>query len=156
MNIPEKIRPYLEAALRGETIQAKFNNQWIELETLKGLLDWETLRIKHKPITLAGIEFPEPLRFAPKIGTLCWVVCVSYEKPTYSVTWHSLKAYMNLLNENLIQETEQGAKDQARAMLQAVANAVSGLSWPDALEFSNAPVTVNACRNCQSHIGHVS
>ena len=124
MKISEDLLRLIAAAGRGEVIEVSRLSGWHELYDLDELLSsyhvGSELRIKSKTITLAGVKFPEPLRVAPELGTDIWVVFSPCNRIAFLDIWRDVSFQKPLLKRGGIQATEQGAKDQAKAMILSV------------------------------------
>ena len=121
MKISEDLLQLIAAAGRGEVIEVLAHNNWCEVESLYDLTvmhsNRRTLRIKPKTITLAGIEFPEPLRVAPEMGTEFWLVDTHFFHKVARRVWYDGTDQNYWLHAGLLQATEKGAKDQSKAMI---------------------------------------
>ena len=126
MNIKDDLLQLIAAAGRGEVIEVLRQSGWHEICDLDELLSsyhiGSKLRIKPKTITLAGIEFPEPLWVAPEIGAEIWIAITTDPCSPTRCRWIDAMAsdFRFWLKLGLLQATEQGAKDQAKAMILSV------------------------------------
>ena len=125
MKISEELQQLIAAAGRGETIEVRRDTFWLEIQKLSYLVDCHEnglpLRIKRKTITLAGVEFPEPMRAAPEIGADFWIVNLNNPECPPKFIWSDKNSYdKSWLIAGLLQGTEQGAKNQAKAMILSV------------------------------------
>ena len=121
MKISEELLQLIAAAGRSEVIEVLRQSGWYELYDLDELLSsyhvGSELRIKPKTITLAGVEFPEQLRVAPEIDSEFWIADPCKIFRDY---WQDAWFHKKWLRAGLLQATEQGAKDQAKAMILSV------------------------------------
>ena len=124
MKISEDLLRLITAAGHGEVIEVSRLSGWHELYDLDELLSsyhvGSELRIKVETITLAGVEFPEPLRVAPEYGAEIWIVDPAFAHKSFRRIWTGDDIQMKWLRESLLQTTEKGAKDQAKAMILSV------------------------------------
>ena len=125
MKISEELLQLIAAAGRGETIESSGNGiEWEEVHTLDTLMHRDYLRLKlrtkPKTITLAGVEFPEPLRVAPEMDTEFWLVDTPFFHKVARRVWYDGTDQNYWLHAGLLQVTEQGAKDQSKAMILSV------------------------------------
>ena len=124
MKISEDLLQLIAAAGRGEVIEYKFNTIWHDVTSFDELLSCfrsgVLISIKPKMRTLAGVEFPEPLLVAPEIGTEIWVVDPASSHKALRNVWHGEDFKKEWLRSGLMQLTEKGAKDQAKAMILSV------------------------------------
>ena len=130
MNINDELHKLINAAHSGKVIEARLGSGWSagfgwnpveSLEELIGLHnDSVELRAKPKTITLAGIEFPEPLRVDPLPRAAIWIADPAGGCKAFRNYWEEALCQKDWLRNGLLQVTEQGAKDQARAMILSV------------------------------------
>ena len=124
MKISEDLLQLIAADLRGEVIEVLRDWRWYEICALDELLSsyyvGSKLRIKPKTITLAGVEFPEPMRVAPKIGEGYWLAYATEAADVSPMTWNNELSDKWRLKRGLVQARRQGALDQTRAMVLSV------------------------------------
>lgn len=77
-----------------------------------------------KRCVLGGRSFPEPVRVAPAYGTEYWVADIAKASGLSSYYWGGNTKDTSWLATNLIQLTEDGAREQAAAMAAALQGAV--------------------------------
>jgi hypothetical protein len=87
--------------------------------------------IGHKPTqpparvcTLAGVEFPEPMRSAPPVGTKVWLATLN--GGPIEGEWEGESYEIEAFETGRVQATREGAIAQGRAMLAALKQAVEG------------------------------
>lgn len=114
----------LIAIAEGKQMQLRsMGNSWHDTSTCEALsfINLGTggqVRIKPRTMTINGIEFPEPMREAPEVGTPYWVVDLSADVDDAApFEWDGDNSDLRWLKAGLCQATEQGAIDCAKALL---------------------------------------
>ena len=74
-------------------------------------------RRKPKTITLNGIEVPEPIREAPKIGETFFLVDLASHTLATDYSWTNHRYANEWLNKGLVHLTEEAAIAYAKALL---------------------------------------
>ena len=120
----------LRAIADGKVVQARYvPGEWFDAEPSKALgfiaaaCDSCEVRIKPETMTLAGHEFPEPVRKSLKYGTPYFMVSVG-DAPYTEHKWRGHQHDHRGLQHGLIQITAEGAIAQAKAMIAAVGGEV--------------------------------
>ena len=79
--------------------------------------DWTVRRKpKTKTIRIGDMDVLEPMRVAPAMGTVVWLVCIHTDSP-FRYSWSGNATERKWLKLGVCQATEQGAMDQRRAMI---------------------------------------
>ena len=122
----QEIRELHGAVSRGETVYCKRYNEpegteheWIDrcgVDLGHPNYKWW---VKPKTTTLAGKEFPDPLRVAPESDAKVFLVYPFADKGFMPFNWTNIPTAMRHLKRGLIQATEEGAKAQAEATVLA-------------------------------------
>lgn len=115
----------------GKTVQMrrkKHTEEWRTPENPLRFLgdscaDEYEFRVKPETMTLAGHEFPEPVRKSLKYGTPYFMVSVG-DAPYTEHKWRGHQHDHSGLQHGLIQLTAEGAIAQAKAMIAAVGGEV--------------------------------
>lgn len=94
----------------------------IEEGNLVFLNKTQIFRIKPKTRTLAGIEFPEPLREEPEQNTLMFLVnpASSTRLNLHVIRWDGSDWQKKWLRSGLLQATREGAEQAAEAMARSL------------------------------------
>lgn len=95
--------------------------------TLTGVPWWpDDFNFRRKPVmcSINGHEFPEPMRVAPAVGTICWDACTI---GLNGWVWKGGMWETMLLKTGLIQATKQGAADQFKAIVLACGGVCEGV-----------------------------
>ena len=110
---------------RGECVQFKWphgtDEKWVNYEGHLipiGHPDY-AWRIKPKTRELTGIAYPEPLRVAPEPGTKVWLASPTTHDLVNWHIWGGDSVDRVWLSRGLLQVTEEGARNQARAFIAA-------------------------------------
>lgn len=112
----------LRAIAQGKKMQRLrvATDEWEHSEfPLNDMVNGYELRIKPETMTLAGHEFPEPVREPLTLGQQYWIARIEGDTlvDTYRWAYHRLDECY--LQRGLIQLTETGAIAQARAIIAA-------------------------------------
>lgn len=117
----------LRAIADGKTIEGRLHNTDWEVLALPLLAveksEWE-LRIKPETMSLAGHEFPAPVREPLKVGQKYWIPRTDLGDYGEPHTWSDHYIDAGYLKLGLIQITREGAIAQAKAMIAAVGGEV--------------------------------
>lgn len=111
----------------GEAVQTYdyLISEWIDRHStalLRDIFNQETapenFRIKPRTILINGIEVPEPLISAPKVGiSYCYLSLGHREHSVYESRWNDDIADHRILKRGLIHLTKEAAETHARALL---------------------------------------
>lgn len=126
-NTPHPKADILRAIADGKKMQ-RFNpptDVWEDSESpLKDMVHGYELRIKPETMSLAGHEFPVPVREALKVGQNYWIPRIDLGDYGEPHTWSDHYIDGGYLKLGLIQITREGAIDQAKAMIASVGGKV--------------------------------
>lgn len=87
---------------------------------------YTNLEYRRKPrmCTLAGMEYPEPVKEPLKEGEEYWLVSIAQPKSPALHKWESASADLEWLKLRRIQRTREGAIAQGLAMIKAIGGEV--------------------------------
>ena len=113
----EKVKPFIDAALDGETIQYQGSGgEWEDKLSGKLFADG-SYRIKPKTINVNGFEIAAGEKGGLKDGDLYFVPCPHFESRFVSSIWRDFKSGNHLLKDGLVHLTKENAIAHAKAML---------------------------------------
>ena len=75
-----------------------------------------TVRRKTKTIELAGVKFLEPMRVAPAMGTVVWLVCI-HTDPPFQFCWSGNTTEQAWLKLGICHLTKDDAEQQRKALI---------------------------------------
>lgn len=98
-------------------------SKWVNCETNTALWlicqgNGYAVRIKPKTIMIGDVEVPEPMRVAPPLWQVFWVVLSAHQAGFFIQTWDDgSDLHKKWLKRGVCQATEQGAKDMLAALV---------------------------------------
>lgn len=109
----------LRAIADGKTIEGRYlDSPWITLPKPFDPKGWE-FRVKQETMTLAGHEFPVPVREPLEIGTEYWYADTDTPSNPPCYRWNGRGNDLIWMNKGLIHLTKEGAIAKAKAMIAA-------------------------------------
>ena len=108
-----------------DMIRRWLDDDSLEVEWLTSLGKWESepdpdwdegteLRFKPRMIKCGDLEFPEPMRVAPKEGDTCWIATLLGAESVY---WSSSPIKLHWIVLGIIHSTKEAAEAHASALI---------------------------------------
>lgn len=118
-----ELRPVLEAAERGERIEARSGpgEPWCHYKEIALHLPASCYRVAPRTILVNGIEVPEPMRSPPAEGTEYWLADTDADLLAVAGDWDDTDLEHRWLARGLCHSTREAAEAHARAMMAASA-----------------------------------
>ena len=92
-------------------------SKWVDCETGFGFDSGIEYRRKPRTININGFEVPEPLRVAPKLGTVYYMPWLPSETLITGICWANDEYDNRMLSRGLVHLTEKAAALHAQALL---------------------------------------
>ena len=118
MTQPLKHAKFIHAWADGEDVQYldDYISEWILIGESHVRCDDNEYRLKPKMIRCGDMEFPEPMRVAPEIGTKYWVTSLTGPQPHY-MSWSGTVGEQRYLKSGICHATQEAAKAHAKALI---------------------------------------
>ena len=75
-----------------------------------------TVRRKPRTIRIGEFEVPEPMRVAPAMGTVVWLVCIHRDSP-FQFCWSGNTTEQEWLKLGICRLTKEAAEQQRKALI---------------------------------------
>lgn len=111
----EETAPVMAAAGRGEVVQFLIDGEWEEKEVGSSFFTESKYRIKPRTIRIGKYDVPEPMREAPVVGSVFYVVNTADERPL-EVTWHGDEYDFYILAAGMIHANKRDAASHMLAL----------------------------------------